>query len=399
MQISEFRDLLANDGFAATFQTMGQYRTELLRALDGLRAQADARPVAWQYRTRYDDNTSAPGWHDWEELKPRGPGQSMEDRVEEMQSYINGGAWYELRPLYTHPEASAPGLSDAFDEGFMEAANWADRDDLVADMDSPAYKACRTEFLTRASAATTCVACEGSPTAENNPCAVCGRAATTSSDANARIEELRKGLFEARDAMRVMANWVKKSDPAGHSWAVRMVDRSNDVLSGTSAATVAEPTQCEPMVANEDGWCDWQFPIHRGYKMQCCDCGLVHDVEFDVVKIVEHGPDGTWRFEDVGDPNYRVALRMKREAAQQQAEHVGQACGDSAEHVGIQQAEPGADEPAPMQVGDERNPFTHPQLHDAYGSGYNKALKDVLAAQSGQRAGVAEVKRSDETNG
>lgn len=46
MQLSEFRDLLANDGFAATFQTMGQYRTELLRAIDKLRAQADARPVA-----------------------------------------------------------------------------------------------------------------------------------------------------------------------------------------------------------------------------------------------------------------------------------------------------------------------------------------------------------------
>lgn len=30
----------------------------------------------------------------------------------------------------------------------------------------------------RASAATTCVACEGSPSAENNPCAVCGSAAT-----------------------------------------------------------------------------------------------------------------------------------------------------------------------------------------------------------------------------
>lgn len=112
MQISEFRDLLANDGFAATFQTMGQYRTELLRSFDAIRAQADARPVAWQYRTRYGDNTSTPGWHDWEELKPRGPGQSMEDRVKEMQSYINGGSWYEIRPLYTHPEASAPGLSD-----------------------------------------------------------------------------------------------------------------------------------------------------------------------------------------------------------------------------------------------------------------------------------------------
>ncbi|WWQ12975.1 hypothetical protein PQ43W_29 [Ralstonia phage PQ43W] len=58
-----------------------------------------------------------------------------------------------------------------------------------------------------------------------------------------RIEALRKGLFEARDAMRVMSNWVKTSDPAGHSWAVHMVDKANAVLSNASAATVAEPSE------------------------------------------------------------------------------------------------------------------------------------------------------------
>lgn len=47
-----------------------------------------------------------------------------------------------------------------------------------------------------------------------------------------RVEQLRKALFESRDAMRVMANWVKKSDPAGYSWAVRMVDRANATLGG-----------------------------------------------------------------------------------------------------------------------------------------------------------------------
>ncbi|MEB2554089.1 hypothetical protein [Burkholderia cenocepacia] len=50
--------------------------------------------------------------------------------------------------------------------------------------------------------------------------------------APARIEQLRKALFESRDAMHVMSNWVKKSDPAGHSWAVRMVDRANAALNG-----------------------------------------------------------------------------------------------------------------------------------------------------------------------
>jgi hypothetical protein len=45
-----------------------------------------------------------------------------------------------------------------------------------------------------------------------------------------RIELLRKSLFEARDAMRIMSNWVKKSDPAGFIWAAHMVDRANAAL-------------------------------------------------------------------------------------------------------------------------------------------------------------------------
>jgi flavin-dependent dehydrogenase len=49
-----------------------------------------------------------------------------------------------------------------------------------------------------------------------------------------RIEELRKALFEARDCMTVMSGWVLKSDPAGFSWAVRMVDRANAVLNHES---------------------------------------------------------------------------------------------------------------------------------------------------------------------
>mgnify|MGYP001581134559 CR=1 FL=1 len=26
----------------------------------------------------------------------------------------------------------------------------------------------------------------------------------------------------------------------------------------------------------------WVQPVHRGYKMACCDCGLVHIVDFRV---------------------------------------------------------------------------------------------------------------------
>lgn len=29
-------------------------------------------------------------------------------------------------------------------------------------------------------------------------------------------------------------------------------------------------------------WSRWVQPVRRGYKMACCDCGLVHDVDFRV---------------------------------------------------------------------------------------------------------------------
>lgn len=31
-----------------------------------------------------------------------------------------------------------------------------------------------------------------------------------------------------------------------------------------------------------DGWSRWVYPVMKGYKMTCCDCGLVHDVDFRV---------------------------------------------------------------------------------------------------------------------
>lgn len=39
----------------------------------------------------------------------------------------------------------------------------------------------------------------------------------------------------------------------------------------------------EPSVG-EDGWTEWVQPIRKGYKFCCCDCGLVHNLDFRVVK-------------------------------------------------------------------------------------------------------------------
>lgn len=69
----------------------------------------------------------------------------------------------------------------------------------------------------------------------------------------ARIEQLRKALFESRDAMRVMSNWAKKPDPAGHSWAVRMVDRANAALNGEPEPR-SEVTDDDKLCAERYRW-------------------------------------------------------------------------------------------------------------------------------------------------
>lgn len=32
----------------------------------------------------------------------------------------------------------------------------------------------------------------------------------------------------------------------------------------------------------EDGYSRWVQPVPNGYKMACCDCGLVHDMDFRI---------------------------------------------------------------------------------------------------------------------
>ena len=45
----------------------------------------------------------------------------------------------------------------------------------------------------------------------------------------------------------------------------------------------------EKLKVNPDGWSDWQRPIHgrgqRNYRMACCDCGLVHEMQFRVIEL------------------------------------------------------------------------------------------------------------------
>lgn len=62
--------------------------------------------------------------------------------------------------------------------------------------------------------------------------------------------------------------------------------------------------------SNADGWSDWQFPDMERYRMGCCDCGLVHDMEFEVVKVTHQYQDGSFDSRTVSR-GYRVRFRAK----------------------------------------------------------------------------------------
>ena len=58
-----------------------------------------------------------------------------------------------------------------------------------------------------------------------------------------------------------------------------------------------------------DGWSDWVCPDPNDYLIKCCDCGLVHEAQFRVVK---YAPAPSEECEIVNDPNLQAVFRMRR---------------------------------------------------------------------------------------
>ena len=67
-----------------------------------------------------------------------------------------------------------------------------------------------------------------------------------------------------------------------------------------------ERFECEPMVAGEDGWSDWVHPV-PGYRMQCCDCGLIHEAEFRITEREDDAPLNVGESDDAV-----IIFRMRR---------------------------------------------------------------------------------------
>ena len=63
----------------------------------------------------------------------------------------------------------------------------------------------------------------------------------------------------------------------------------------------------EHKVENEGDWSEWVNPDSEQYFMKCCDCGLVHEMQFKVVKYSEGD-----ECEFIDDADLQAVFRARR---------------------------------------------------------------------------------------
>lgn len=66
------------------------------------------------------------------------------------------------------------------------------------------------------------------------------------------------------------------------------------------------------VTAEKGQYSEPEFPIMDGYKMACCDCGLVHDMQFFVAEVIRFNKDGSFKIKERKGKKWRIGLRAKR---------------------------------------------------------------------------------------
>lgn len=66
------------------------------------------------------------------------------------------------------------------------------------------------------------------------------------------------------------------------------------------------------MVQKDKRWSDWQYPVMTNYRMKCCDCGLVHVINFNAMKVIKAYKNGVKLREFLPKKDYVVAFKIRR---------------------------------------------------------------------------------------
>ena len=131
-----------------------------------------------------------------------------------------------------------------------------------------------------------------------------------------------EALLHCKDA--IVERGLNGSPEFAERWGLTLpLDRSEQAITALRKALANEALERMAENARELGldyethkveqpydWSEWVCPDPKGYLMKCCDCGLVHEAEFGVVRYKSE----TER-EDcdmVDDPNLQAVFRMRR---------------------------------------------------------------------------------------
>lgn len=102
-----------------------------------------------------------------------------------------------------------------------------------------------------------------------------------------------------------------------------------------------QPEFIKHEVENADDWSEWVCPDPKGYLMKCCDCGLVHEAQFGVVRYKSETEREDC--DPVDDPNVQAVFRMRRSEQWSPADTAHRAGGLPMDEQPAQQQEPAAE--------------------------------------------------------
>lgn len=60
------------------------------------------------------------------------------------------------------------------------------------------------------------------------------------------------------------------------------------------------------------GFSEWIAPTHKKYQMACCDCGLVHELQFKITREGYKNAKGEWNMLPTKVKKLRVLFRARR---------------------------------------------------------------------------------------
>ena len=119
----------------------------------------------------------------------------------------------------------------------------------------------------------------------------------------APVQEPWVGLSEEEiNKLRHLVDWTAEWSYGRFAYELERLLREKNARPQPAA-----PEFYHHVVENEGDWSEWVNPDNDSYMMKCCDCGLVHEMQFKVAKY----SDGD-ECEFVGDPDLQPVFRARR---------------------------------------------------------------------------------------